>query len=304
MARQIKCSVVNIARALRLPFTFASALPFIFGSFAAKGHFDVITFLLGLIAATTAHLSANVINDYADSRTTADWQDRKFYGFFGGSKLIQEGVFSGKFYLGLGITLALVSAFSVIILAIILKNILILPLFLTVLILAWSYSAKPLQLSYRRFGEIIIFMLFGPACVMGAYYIQTNIFPDLKSFILSLPFGFFTTAILYSNEIPDSKDDINANKFTWVSGVGEKCAYMLYYALQALAFSSILLNVFLGYMNFFALLSLALIPVVIKAANILKRHAGNKERLVESSRLTIAVQALTGLILITSFILF
>lgn len=304
MAKQTKYSVVNIVRALRLPFTLASVLPFIFGSFAAKGHFDVIAFLLGLIAATTAHLSANVINDYADSRTTADWQDRKFYGFFGGSKLIQEGVFSGKFYLGLGITLALVSASSVIILAIILKNVLMLPLFLTVLILAWSYSAKPLQFSYHRFGEIIIFMLFGPACVMGAYYIQTNIFPDLKSFILSLPFGFFTTAILYSNEVPDSKDDINANKFTWVSGVGEKRAYILYYALQISAFSSILLNVFLGYMNFFAILSLVLIPVVIKAANILKKHTGNKERLVESSRLTIAVQALAGLILITSFIIF
>lgn len=304
MARQIKYSAVNIARALRLPFTLASALPFIFGYIAARGHFNVITFLPGLIAVITAHLSANVINDYADSKTTADWQDRKFYGFFGGSKLIQEGVFSGKFYLGLGVILALVSALSVIILAIILKNVLILPLFLTVLILAWSYSAKPLQFSYRRFGEIIIFILFGPACVMGAYYIQTNVFPDLKSFILSLPFGFFTTAILYSNEVPDSKDDINAGKFTWVSGVGEKRAYILYYALQISAFSSILLNVFLGYISFAGLFSLAAIPLAVKAALILKRHAGNKEKLVESSRLTIAVQALAGLILITSFILF
>ena len=304
MAKQTKYSVVNIVRALRLPFTLASALPFIFGSIAANGHFDVIAFLLGLIAAVTAHLSANVINDYADSKTVADWQDRKFYGFFGGSKLIQEGIFSDKFYLSLGIMLASVSAFSVITLAIILKNVLILPLFLTVLILAWSYSAKPMQFSYHRFGEIIIFILFGPACVMGAYYIQTNIFPDLKSFILSLPFGFFTTAILYSNEIPDSEDDINANKFTWVSGVGEKRAYILYCALQILAFLSILLNVFLGYINFTGLFSFALIPLVVKAAMILKTCVGNKEKLVESSKLTMSVQAFAGLILITSFILF
>lgn len=303
MARQTKYSAPDIARALRLPFTAASALPFIFGSFAAKGDFDTAKFLLGLITAVTAHLSANVINDYADSKTSADWQDRKFYGFFGGSKLIQEGIFSGKSYLRMSIILASVSAFSIIALAVISRNMLILPLFLMVLMLAWSYSARPLQFSYHRFGEVIIFILFGPACVMGAYYIQTNIFPDARSFVLSLPFGFFTTAILYSNEIPDTKDDINAGKFTLASSIGEKRAYLLYYALQASAFLTVLLNVYLGYINPLGLLSLALIPLAVKAAAILKKHAGNKEKLVESSKLTISIQALAGLILIISAIL-
>ena len=292
----------DLMRALRLPFITASALPFIFGSLIGHSHFKTATFLFGLTSALSAHLSANLINDFADSVSGADWQDRNFYGFFGGSKLIQEGVFSRQFYFILAASFGLLSFFAALALAVILKSAFVLFIFAAIIILSWAYSAKPLQLSYHRLGEIAIFILFGPALVMGGYFLQTNIFPDIKSFMLSLPFGFLTTAILYANEIPDLQDDVKAGKFTWASVTGAKKAYLAYCALIAFAFLSVILNVGCRFIDPAALISLLLIFIAAKAAAILKNYPDDKKRLVISSQLTIAVHLLVSLILIGSVI--
>ncbi|MFA5096893.1 MAG: hypothetical protein WC478_06095, partial [Candidatus Omnitrophota bacterium] len=84
----------KIIRALRLPFISASILPFVFGSLIARQDFNMLGFTLGLLAVIFTHLSANLINDYFDSKSGVDWRDGNFYGFFGGSKLIQEGALS------------------------------------------------------------------------------------------------------------------------------------------------------------------------------------------------------------------
>jgi 1,4-dihydroxy-2-naphthoate octaprenyltransferase len=293
----------NIIRALRLPFTTASVLPFLFGSLIGGGIFNFWGFMLGLVAAVSTHLSANLINDYADSNSGVDWQDTKFYNFFGGSKLIQEKIFTEKFYLVLAVSFAIISAISVLLLALALKSLLVIGLYLIIIILGWMYSLRPLQFSYHRLGELIIFILFGPAPVLGGYFIQTGIFPDLRGFMLSLPFGFLTTAILFVNEIPDYSADRKAGKFTLVSLTGEKKAYILYYFLILFAFASIAINGKLAYLNKFSFLSFAFILLVFKILNILEKHPDDKMRLIESSKLTIVLQASIGIILIISLIL-
>jgi 1,4-dihydroxy-2-naphthoate octaprenyltransferase len=293
----------NIIRALRLPFASASVLAFAFGSFINRDNFQLNSFLLGLVAAVATHLSANLINDYADSKSGADWQDKNFYSFFGGSKLIQEKVLSEKFYLYAALFCLSLAGLCVFLLIIILKSLIVIFLFTAIILLAFSYSHKPLQLSYRRLGEPVIFLLFGPVLVMGGYFIQTRIFPGLKSFILSLPFGFLTTAILFSNEVPDYADDKKAGKLTWVSLTGANRAFILYSVLIILAFLSILLGVFLKFMTSWALISWVLILPAMKAAGILKRYYTDKSRLMESSKLTIAVQALVSIFLVAGVFL-
>ncbi|MFH1354822.1 MAG: prenyltransferase [Candidatus Omnitrophota bacterium] len=290
--------IKDIARALRLPFVTASILPFIFGSFIEREDFNVLGFILGLIAAISVHLSANLINDYADSKSGADWQDRKFYKFFGGSKLIQEKVFSEKFYLQLGIALAFLSLFSVILLALVLRSPSVIIYYLIIIFLGWSYSVKPLQLSYRRLGEPVLFVLFGPALVMGGYFIQTGVFPDLRSFMLSLPFAFLVTLILFVNEIPDFTEDKRAFKFNWVSFVGLKQAFVIYYLLAFSVLLAVVLNIWLGYLSMRVLSCLVFTFLIVKTGNILKREFNHKTKLIRSSQLTIALQMLIGIILI------
>lgn len=301
---QTKLFVVkNFIRALRLPFVSASILPFIFGSLIERNNFNTVGFLLGSFAVIFTHLSANLINDYEDSKTGADWQDKNYYGFFGGSKLIQEEVFSERFYLKSAIICAAISFLSVCLISLQIGKTQPLIYYLIIIFLSWQYSKGPLSFSYRRLGELIIFLLFGPALVMGGYFIQTGIFPDLRSFVLSWPFGFFTVAILFSNEIPDFIEDKRAKKFTWVALVGRKEAFLLYYMLMAFAFSSIVLSIYLGYLNLFAALSLLFFILVFKAAGILRKFPHDKEKLQTSSKLTILIQNACSVILIASILI-
>ncbi|MDD5237364.1 MAG: prenyltransferase [Candidatus Omnitrophica bacterium] len=293
----------NIIRALRLPFISASALPFIFGSLIKKEDFNFLGFSLGLSAVIATHLSANLINDYADSKSGADWQDKNFYKFFGGSKLIQEKVLSEGFYLKASILFLIISFFCILLLALNLKSLFVFVVYLPILFLAWSYSARPFQFSYRRKGEAIIFLLFGPVPVMGGYFIQTGIFPDFKSFILSLPLGFLTTAILFANEVPDFKDDGKVRKINWVSFVGEKQAFLLYYLLIFFSFFTIIIGILFRYLHPLALLSAIGALTAVKAAEILRVFPGNKKQLITSSRLTIAAHTTVSLILILAVIL-
>jgi 1,4-dihydroxy-2-naphthoate octaprenyltransferase len=137
---------------------------------------------------------------------------------------------------------------------------------------------------------------------MGGYFIQTGIFPDQKSFLLSLPFGLLTTAILFANEVPDYPVDERSAKFTWVSIVKPKRAYLLYSLLMVLAFLALLLNILSGYLKLQAALSLVFMALAVRAAIILKRYPDDKVRLIESSKLTIATQTLVSLGLIAAII--
>ena len=292
-------SLAVFVRALRLPFVTASALPFIFGSFFASGHLDQTAFWLGLLAVVAAHVSANLINDYADSKSGADWNDRTSYQFFGGSKLIQEGVLTEKFYLALALIFSGFSAAALIVVAYLFQSTLVIYAALFIFFLSWSYSTKPFQLAYHRLGEFVIFILFGPAPVMGAYYLQTGIFPDLASFLVSIPFGLFTAAILYANEIPDFADDINAGKHNLANFFPRERAYFGYHALSLFGLVFIAVDVALGHLSLWSLLALLAIVPIFKAGAILKNFSSDKMRLIESSKLAIFNQTLVSLVLIS-----
>ncbi len=293
----------NFIRALRLPFITASVLPFVFGSLLAIRNFYPLNFFLGLLAVVATHLSANLINDYADSESGADWRDVKFYGFFGGSKLIQEGVFPESFYRNRALFFALCAGAAVIALSVLLESLTIIRFYALILLLGWSYSVRPLQLAYRGLGEPVIFTLFGPALVMGAYFIQTGIFPTLQGFLLSLPFGYFTAAILFANEIPDYAHDKKSGKITWVGLLGERWSFLVYSILMCLGFGSIILGIYAGYLGKISAFSFLLILPAIQAARILSRDYADKKKLVVSSGITITIHTWVSLLLILDLIL-
>ncbi|MBU1087710.1 MAG: prenyltransferase [Candidatus Omnitrophica bacterium] len=285
-------------RALRIPFITASLIPFFSGTLLQTGSIDYLKFALGLLAVIATHLGANLMNDYSDSKSGADWHDQKFYGFFGGSKLIQENVLSEKFYLKTAKVCMFIACFAVIGLSVRGSDLKIIGLFLGILFLGISYSYGPLKFSYRCLGEIVVFILFGPAIVMGAYFIQTNIFPTLAGFFLSLPFAFLIAGILIANEVPDLPEDLKAAKFNLVSLVGVKKAYLLYYGVMGLGFCFVLVNILINTLSLVSLSVFLLIPLIGKAGVLLKNSYEDKAKLVNSSKLTIIAQTVIGLIIV------
>jgi 1,4-dihydroxy-2-naphthoate octaprenyltransferase len=140
----------------------------------------------------------------------------------------------------------------------------------------------------------------GPALVLGGYFIQTGIFPDLKSLVLSLPFGFFIAGILFANEVPDFPGDKKSGKNNLVSIFGLEKAYLVYYILISLGILSIFAAWGAGYLSIISILSFLLIVPMIKAGSLLKNNYSDKLKLIPSSKITINIQMLAGIILILS----
>ena len=77
--------------------------------------------------------------------------------------------------------------------------------------IAWGYTAPPLSLAYRGWGELVLFIAFGPLLVLGGYYLQSVNFSGAAA-VLSLAPGFLIAALLMANEIADAGDDARAGK--------------------------------------------------------------------------------------------
>lgn len=287
-----------MARALRLPFVTASLLPYVFGSLLPKGGFHPGPFALGLTATICTHLSANLANDWADSASGADGLDPTYYGLFGGSKLIQEGRLSARFYRNAAAGFALAASAAVVGLAFLLGRPETLLFFGAVLFLALSYSVGPLRLAYRGLGEATVLLAFGPVAVGAAVYAQTGRLPAAGELLLSLPFGFLTAAILLANEVPDAPEDAIAGKRNLVGQVGVARAAWLFAAPVAAAHLSILTAWALGLAGLTSLAALAALPLAWRAARIIRENRGAKPLLVRSSRMAIALHAVVSLVLI------
>jgi 1,4-dihydroxy-2-naphthoate polyprenyltransferase len=293
-----RLTVPTLVRALRLPFLGASVLPFVAGSLLPDGRLRAGRLAAGLALVACNHLGANLINDYADSRSGADWMDRRFFGYFGGSKLIQEGVLTERFYLLGAMACFLIGLALAIGLAFALHGVLVLALYAAILFLSCSYSVPPLRLAYRRLGEVVIFLLFGPALVMGGTTVQTAQVGFPASLRVSLPFGLLTAAILFVNEVPDFPEDAAAGKRNWVSLVGPARAFYIAGLLFALALASVVAAFFCGDLGWVALAVVLLLPLMLQVVRILRQSYADKAALVQASKLTIGIQTAVTLLII------
>jgi 1,4-dihydroxy-2-naphthoate octaprenyltransferase len=334
--RSIRRTLALWTRALRLPFLAASILPYGYGmlmpwaGWSTRGRAaqfseyattldGFIVGVLGLIAVAATHLSANLFNDVADSRSGADWRDPAFYGFFGGSKLIQEGTLSERAYARAAWAVAAVGGLAVAALAVRLESPAVPLTYVAVLALAWSYSGGPLRLSHRGLGEAVVFLLFGPICVATGFLLQEALVNDIGEIldaaadralpafgVLSRGFGFglLTAGVLVANEVPDAPDDEAVGKRTLVVRIGPRWGAVLYAFCIVAAVTA--LTPFSGfYLRAGVSRHLAVYACLIPAAGAvwtLARRRRSKADLLRASRLAILAQVVFGLALILNVV--
>jgi 1,4-dihydroxy-2-naphthoate octaprenyltransferase len=160
-------------------------------------------------------------------------------------------------------------------------------------VLTIEYTAPPLSLSYKGMGELVIIFLFGILLVTGSYYLFANTF-TLQSLVLSFPAALLIGAVIICNEVPDVDADIKAGKKTLIYFFGKEKAFLLYGAVIALSYVSVLLNVKMGIINtYFAGLAVFYIAGIIAMRLISKKYENIKD-LVKASALTVMLHALVG----------
>jgi 1,4-dihydroxy-2-naphthoate octaprenyltransferase len=99
---------------------------------------------------------------------------------------------------------------------------------------AWGYTGGKNPYGYRGLGELSVFLFFGVIATMGTYYAQTEEI-TLLSFIVSIPMGALSCAILAINNLRDRPKDELVGKLTVAVRIGDRKARVMYVALLALA---------------------------------------------------------------------
>ena len=262
---------------------------------------------LGLIVALLAHAAGNVINDFHDSVNGSDMANiERIYPFTGGSRMIQDGVFTDQqirhvaialFCLSilLGISVAYTSSISLIFVG------------MLGIFLAWAYSAPPFKLMSRGLiGELSIALAWS-LVVIGAAILSESpqvSHSGLPTYIaIGLSYGFSVTNILFVNQIPDITADLSAKKHTLAATIQAKHLWLYYLCFNLLTYSTLLAGHLFDLVNGTHLIALLVIPLHLYITHLLTNSSHNKSTIKRAIILTILSTHIYGAILVISNVL-
>ena len=283
-------------KAIRAPFLAGSLVPVIIGTCLAfiDGHFSFLNFLVALVGVAALHLAANLANDYYDAKGS-DPINLRVTPFSGGSRVIQDGELNAStvlimsiFFLAIALTSGICLVYAGRPLAILLG--------LLGLFAGWSYSAPPLKLMSRGWGESVIFFAFGPLVTLGAYYVNSG-YLSLESFAIGFPQGFLITGVIWINQFPDYKADKEAGKKNLVVQLGPGLSRYLYCFIIIVSFISIILLVSVMKIHYLVMLAFISFPMALRAMGIAWREYLSYESLIPAQALTIQTVIAQGLLL-------
>jgi 1,4-dihydroxy-2-naphthoate octaprenyltransferase len=253
------------------PFAFTvSLIPPILGGVTAlidNSGLDLNVFRLVLtgLGCMTAHAGANLLSDYYDYKARVDRE-----GTFGSSGLLVAKAMKPSQVLGAGciamIIAGLIGAYLVYVTP---GGSFLIWLILIGGIFGVFYTAGPIEFKYRAFGDIAVFVSFGPAMVLGAYYVQAHRFSWLPV-LYSIPIGLLTDAILHSNNLRDIANDKVVNIKTVPILIGETRAKSMYYGLVFGAYATTVALILFAGLTLFSLIVFLSFPLALRATKMVR----------------------------------
>ena len=247
------------ARPRTLP---AAIAPVLVGSAAAWVELDGddflwLRFLAALVAAIFIQIGTNLANDYSDAKRGADTVDR-----LGPVRVTASGLAAPRRVLH-----ATWAAFGIAVLVGLYLVIEVGPEILAVGILSIIagilYTGGPKPYGYEGLGEVFVFVFFGLVAVNGSYYVQLEDLAWLP-FLLSLPVGLLSAAILVVNNVRDIDTDRRAGKRTLAVRLGRERTRDLYTGMLVASYVLLPLALLLGDGPALGLLGLLSVPLAMK----------------------------------------
>lgn len=286
----------------RLPFLTATIVPILVAAaFVAQQKlvtpFPWLFFSLVLLGGIALHLAANVFNDYFDVKSGTDEANNDYFlPFTGGSRAIELGLITprGTFLVA---SVAIVAALGIATVLAFMGRPLVFAFGAAGALMGFFYTAPPIRLAARRgLGELTSFLNFGPLMTAGAVYgISGHV--GLDGFLLGIPIGLLTMAILWINEFPDAPSDKLTGKNHLVATLGTKTARWGYIAIVVAAFgAAVALALATKVLTTGSLLMLLALPVSAYASLIAVRHYADR-KLAKGCAMTIAAHFLAGCLL-------
>lgn len=288
----------------RAPFLTAVIVPVLVGAAWAHraGPVSWLAFALALTGAIALHVAANTWNDYFDWKSGTDQGNNDYFlPFSGGSRSIELGLITPRALAALAWgALGVAAAAGAYLIA--LRGLALVGFGAAGFFLGYFYTAPPVRLAARRgLGELAVALAFGPLATAGTVLAVSGRVA-LGDFVVGLPVGLLTCAILYINEFPDAESDARAGKNHLVVTLGKRAARFGYLLLVLAPFALIGGGVLEGKLPAAALAALAGLPLALWASAILFRRYQDRA-LVRANAKTIQLQALVGLALVLALFL-
>ncbi len=237
------------------------------GSFlaAADGVFDAGVTTLAIVTATCLQILSNLANDYGDSVHGADSAERT-----GPSRAVQSGLITkSEMRKGMLVAaiLSAISGIALVWLALGTDGLLLALLFIALggaaIWAAVNYTAGDNPYGYVGLGDLFVFLFFGLAGVLGAYFLQAG---GLSPILLlpAISTGAFAVAVLNVNNIRDMESDVKAGKHSIPVRLGHGKARLYHWALLAVGLVCALAYVAVTWQSVWQLLFLVSVPLLVK----------------------------------------
>jgi 1,4-dihydroxy-2-naphthoate octaprenyltransferase len=198
------------ARVKTLP---AAVAPVLIGtSYAQKINWG--NAFLALVVSLFLQIAVNFANDYSDGVRGTDTHR------IGPVRLVASGLASASSVKVAAIISFLIAAIAGFVLALNISPWLFLVGAASIWA-AWGYTGGKKPYGYFGFGELSVFIFFGLVATVGSYYIQTEQF-NWQIFLLAIPVGTLSCAILAVNNLRDLPQDNLVGKRTMAVRIGEK----------------------------------------------------------------------------------
>ncbi len=289
---------------MRAPFFQAVIVPSLLGTALAwyrTGKFYWQYFLLATLAVVFINAGTNLTNDYFDHQSRSDDINREATPFSGGSRVIQENLISpGRIYrtslifFGLAALIGLYLTFA--------RGLLVLVIGILGVLSGYFYTASPIRIGYRGWGELVAGLNCGPLVVAGAYYVQAQTL-SLEALFISIPVGLLIAAVLYINEFPDHACDKVAGKNTLIVTMGRERARKGFYSLLLGTYLFIILGTILRIVPWTVIVSLLTFPLAWKAMKIVHSNYSSTQELIPAMSSTVTIHLSVGILLSFGYIL-
>jgi 1,4-dihydroxy-2-naphthoate octaprenyltransferase len=251
-------------------------------------------FALACIGIVCFHATANIYNDYFDTRYQVDQPDSPtaryrpqpiLTGMFTPVQLLTEAII----LTGMTILIGLILSFA--------RTFLIFWIGLIGFLACIFYTAGPVKYKYQAWGEVFVFFMWGPLMFAGAYAVQRQAF-SLKPVCISIPFGILVGLVLLANNIRDIAYDSRQGIKTIGILLGSRRSFFLYGGLILSAYLYVVGIIAAGILGLWGLLVLLSLP---KAIHLLKSFM---EKMPEAAdAVTAQLNTVFGLLLILALVL-
>ena len=252
----------SILIAIRPKTLSASIAPVLVGSSIAfnSSHFNMQIFFLTFFSAIFIQIGTNFANDVYDFINGADNDER-----IGPTRAVQANLISVramKYLTIISFSLSVICGLPLVIQGgypILLVGILS-------IISGYAYTGGPYPLGYNGWGDIFVFIFFGPIAVCGTFFLQLG-YLSVESIISGIIMGCLSVTLLCINNIRDVETDRNVGKRTIAVRFGVMFVKILFISLFLISYLLLAyLSFNLSYLNtnVYFLLLIITVPLCIK----------------------------------------